>query len=216
MQADLVGNFGLPVQKTIVINNPLDLERIQALSHESVDESADDSRVGLRLVAAGSLIPVKGFDVLIDALALLGDKNFHLTILGDGPAREELESRVRYYGLQARIQFAGFRKNPYPFFRRADAFVLSSRFEGFPNVVLEALACGTPVVATPGGGGILEIVGNVAGCIVADDTSAVALSTAISQLKPGTRIHPDAIQHYAVARVTQQFQSVFSSGTKYA
>jgi glycosyltransferase involved in cell wall biosynthesis len=211
MQADLVDNFGLASQKTVVINNPLDVERIRALSNEAIDSQADEAQGGMRLVAAGSLIPVKGFNVLIEAMALLKHTNFHLTILGDGPQRHELESKVRAHGLQPKIRFAGFCKNPYPFFRRADAFVLTSRFEGFPNVVLEALACGTPVVALPGGGGILEIVGNVAGCAVADDNTAPALSRAIQQIKAGTRVQPDAVRRYSVPETLHEFETVFSS-----
>ena len=76
-----------------------------------------------------------------------------LTLLGEGPLRPELERLAQQSGVADRVHFVGFQKNPYPFFAQADAFVLSSRYEGFPNVVLEALACGTPVIATPAPGG---------------------------------------------------------------
>jgi glycosyltransferase involved in cell wall biosynthesis len=215
MQLDLVGNFGLPLSKTTVINNPLDLQRIRSLANEPADDMLGGEAGDVRLVAAGSLIPVKGFDVLIDAMAQLQCANFQLTILGEGPSRTELELRVRKHALESRVRFVGFRKNPYPYFRRADAFVLCSRFEGFPNAVLEALACGTPVVSTPGAGGILEVVERAAGCIVAADNSAPALATALSRVQPGTRIPPDAVEQYAVAHVTQHYQSVFSNPNRH-
>ena len=111
---------------------------------------------GRRFVAAGRLAPVKGFDRLIDLFAAVGPGD-RLCLFGDGPERTMLEDRARAHGLGGRVRFAGFDPAPWPFYAGADAMLVSSRWEGLPNVALEALACGTPVIATPESGGIAEV-----------------------------------------------------------
>lgn len=211
MRDDLVNNFAMPLGKTVVINNPVDVERVRALAREPTDE-ADAPDAELRLVAAGRLDPMKGFDVLIGALARIPQRRVHLTLLGEGPLRGELERQAREMGVAERISFVGFKRNPYPYFMRADAFVLCSRFEGFPNVVLEALACGTPVVATPGNGGVSEVLEGVVGCVLAAGATEEALAAALSGMQANRRVPSDVVQRYAVAQIVEQYQVMFAGG----
>jgi glycosyltransferase involved in cell wall biosynthesis len=146
-------------------------------------DAPPEGATSLRLVSAGRLTYQKGFDMLIDAVARC-TRSVHLTILGEGPLRRELEERARAKGVSDRVRFAGFLKNPYPFFAQSDAFVLSSRYEGFPNVVLEALACGAPVIALPAPGGVREILEPIAGCVIAKQLTTDSLVQAIEQF-PG-------------------------------
>lgn len=100
---------------------------------------------GPRFVSAGRLTRQKGFDQMIDMLPLLpGDT--HVTVFGEGPDRAALEQQARDTGMARRIEFAGFTRDLPAWIAGADAFLLPSRWEGLPNVVLEALALGTPVV----------------------------------------------------------------------
>ena len=80
-----------------------------------------------------------------------------MTILGEGRQREQLEKLIAAKNLAGRVQLAGYAANPLPQIAAADAFLMPSRFEGSPNAVLEALACGTPAIVTRESGGIAEI-----------------------------------------------------------
>jgi glycosyltransferase involved in cell wall biosynthesis len=101
------------------------------------------------VVGMGRLVPQKDFATLIRAFRIVADRSdARLVILGEGPLRSELEAQTAELGLQDRVSLAGFVANPLPTVRKAQLFVMSSRFEGFGNVIAEALACGTPVVST--------------------------------------------------------------------
>ncbi len=210
MQKDLVEKHGLPIAKTVVINNPVDLERIaadlpaQRRRHRETGEP-------LRLVAAGRLSDVKRFDLLLDALALLRDLNIQLTILGDGPLMADLRRQIARLALDRSVTLLGFRSDPHKYFAESDALVLSSRYEGFPNVVLEALACGIGVITTPAVGGVSEIVSGVAGCEMADEVSAPALATAIRKwaATPFGGIAPSVLEKYRTTEISNQYARLF-------
>lgn len=213
MREDLIGHFAFPPGKAVMIHNPVDIERIRRLAAEviSTDDEipALDSESGPHLVAAGRLSRQKGFDLLIEALALCDDRGPRLTLLGEGPLRPALEELARQRGVADRVRFVGFQKNPYPFFARADAFVLSSRFEGFPNVVLEALACGTPVIATPAPGGVTEIAKLTGGVLLASAVDAEALSVAIKRFIAGeTRIGRITLTAFHVDKIVEQYENL--------
>jgi glycosyltransferase involved in cell wall biosynthesis len=214
MRRDLVDNLGLSANKTCVINNPVDAQRIRqlALQPAAIDFSRDRSAVNgtIELVAAGSLGRVKGFDLLVEAIALCANPRLHLTIVGDGPLRAELQLRAATLGVSAQIRFVGFQRNPYPYFAAADAFILSSRFEGFPNVVLEAMALGTPVISTPAPGGVRESLDRVPGCALADSVSADGLANAIRRFEFGHRLVADVVLPYAVDAITRRYEAVFA------
>lgn len=130
-----------------VCANPVDVDALRAAA-------ANPTRVpgaGLRLVAAGRLSEQKGFDLLLPLLARLPEDTC-LTIYGEGPDRAHLEGLAAQLGLSSRVAFPGFTRDLASALAGADAFVLPSRWEGLPNVVLEALALGVPVVASPEAG----------------------------------------------------------------
>jgi glycosyltransferase involved in cell wall biosynthesis len=110
-------------------------------------------------VAVGRLVFVKGYDILIKSVPQLLQKypDSQLWILGAGSAEAELKDLCNSYGLTQNVHFCGFQENPYNWLKYADLFVLSSKFEGLPNVLLEAIACGCPVIALEGPGGTREI-----------------------------------------------------------
>ena len=109
------------------------------------------------LLSVGSLNYQKGHDILLNTIKSLNDDRFHLTIIGEGVDKKSLKNLGKELNISSQVDFIGFKSNPYPYMHQADLFVLSSRYEGFPNVVLEAMACGIPIVAFDSPGGIAEI-----------------------------------------------------------
>lgn len=214
MHDDLVKNFAFPPAKAVVIHNPVDVEHIRRLAHESFETGfgkQGNANKRIHLVAAGRLSPEKGFDLLLEALTLCRNLYFHLTLLGDGPLRKELEQLAQTKGLIEQVRFAGFQKNPYVFFTQADVFVLSSRFEGFPNVVLEALACGLPVVATPAPGGLNEIALSNSNVFLAKKVDAESLAELICQIAPNLIKRKSVfINDFDLKKVITCYEKIFS------
>ena len=142
------------------------------------------SRPSPLVVACGRLVHQKGFDVLIDAFLSVRDRadGATLWILGQGPLRPLLEAQVSRLGLDDAVVFQGFQSNPFSFMAAADVFVLSSRFEGFGNVVAEAMACGTATVATDCPYGPGEIIENGTSGVLVPVEDREALADALCQV----------------------------------
>ena len=127
------------------------------------------------ILGAGRLVPQKDFPTLIEAFRLaLRVRPLRLIILGEGQMRRELEMKVRLYNLVEHISLPGWSDNPYAFMSRAALFVLSSRHEGFGNVIVEALACGCPVVSTDCQSGPAEIVDDPTVLVPVGDAPALS------------------------------------------
>lgn len=113
---------------------------------------------GKTILSVGTLKPQKDHATLIEAFALLPPElDAKLIILGEGALRRQLEEKIRSMNLEDRVSLPGFMLDPYPWYQTADLFVLSSRWEGFGNVLVEALECGVPVVSTNCDSGPAEI-----------------------------------------------------------
>lgn len=145
-------DYGIDQDRLAVLPHPVDLERVRRHSRSIVRAPGN----GLRFVAAGRMTRQKGFDRLIDLFPTLPE-NAHLTLLGEGEDLEALKQRAARLGVLGRIEFPGFVDNPWAYFAGADAFLLSSRWEGMPNAALEALGVGVPVIARLEAGGVTEI-----------------------------------------------------------
>jgi glycosyltransferase involved in cell wall biosynthesis len=133
-----------------------------------------------RILAAGSLKEQKNHLLLLEAMSLLSPHvNASLVIIGEGELRSILEDRVERLGLQDRVRLPGYIKDPSPYFRAADLFVLSSDYEGFGNVIVEALSVGLPVVSTNCPDGPAEILDDGQFGILVPCAEPVALANAI-------------------------------------
>ena len=178
MLDDLNEQFELPREKMVRIYNPVDCERIRSLA---ADRPNPFTRPGPHLVASGRLEHAKGFDILLDAMVEVRRSIplVQLSILGSGGLDQDLRNQCARLRLNATISFVGFRSNPFPYYSNADLFVLSSRYEGLPNAMLEAMALNTPVVATDCPGGVREIVKGWPNCRLARPEDAASLAEAI-------------------------------------
>jgi glycosyltransferase involved in cell wall biosynthesis len=150
---DLVTRFAVARDRIHVVHNPVDSDAILAAAAEPLDRDVQAQWDRPVLVAAGRLADAKNYPLLVDAMRVLRQRvPARLFILGDGERAEAIRARIASCGLGDAIVLCGFQKNPWKFIGRADAFVLTSRYEGFGNVIVEALACGVPVVATASAG----------------------------------------------------------------
>lgn len=132
------------------------------------------------LVACGSLTHQKGYPYLLEAFRQVRSQEAaELWILGEGDQRDNIESRVTELGLEEHVSLLGFRDNPFKFMAMADVFVLSSLWEGFGNVIVEAMACGTPVVSTDCPHGPGEIISHEENGLLVPPADADALSEAL-------------------------------------
>ncbi len=146
ISGELMG-YGIAKEKITVIHNMVDCRNIAVLSEEEVFET-DVFNQGLPvIITVGSLTKQKNHVLLLKAFkAVLNYIDARLLILGEGPLLGELTEQSKMLGLEDKIVFMGFQKNPFKYIARSDVFVLASLWEGFPNVMLEAFACGTPVI----------------------------------------------------------------------
>lgn len=157
---DLVENFGVPARKVSVIPNPVVDAALAEAAAEPLDDPWFARGAAPVFLSAGRLTEQKDFPVLLRAFRMLREgREARLVILGEGEERARLEALIGETGLSADAALGGFVENPYARMSRAAAFVLSSRWEGLPTVLIEALACGCPVVSTDCPSGPREILG---------------------------------------------------------
>ncbi len=159
IKIDLIENFNLPEDKIKVIFNPVNLEKIKKLAKEEIDEHKwFKERIPI-IINVARLVEQKGQIYLIKAFKLVRECiSARLVILGNGEMKNYLVQIANDLGISDDIYFLGFQKNPYKFMKNSSIFILSSLFEGFPNVIIEAMACGTPVISSDCPSGPGEII----------------------------------------------------------
>jgi len=213
MYKDL-GNVIGEDQNLVLINNPVDLEKIQNQLKVHIESRNErmffNKATDIHFVAAGRLIDQKGFSLLINAIGILASPRVKLAILGHGPLRVELQNQIESLNLQDSIFLMGYQKNPYTWIDKANAYILSSHYEGFPNVVLEALACRTQVLSTPAPGGAREILDKINGCYVAERIDAHSLADAMSLFIATGEIPltSKAIEPYKIEKIIDTYTTV--------
>ena len=186
MVEDCVSFYGCARTKLRVIPNGVDIEAVDRARAEAPAHPWATQDIPL-VVGMGRLCPQKGFDVLLRAFAIAARVNAdaRLLILGKGADGPRLVAEAAALGMGDRVDFPGWLPNPLAILSRAAAFVLSSRYEGFPNGVLEAMACGAPVVATDCPSGPREILDGGTGMLVPVDDAEAMASALVRLLSDG-------------------------------
>ncbi|WLT30171.1 glycosyltransferase family 4 protein [Geothrix sp. PMB-07] len=161
----------------VVIPNPVPLPPLPPVAPPTAGQN-------LRMVALGRLSPVKGFDVLVAAFAAASARapQWELEVWGEGSERKALEQMVRDLDMEQRIHFKGLTDRPFDVLCAADLFVMSSHAEGFPNALVEAMACGCPVISTRFGGAVNEIIQDGVNGRLVPPANPEALAEAMVQL----------------------------------
>jgi glycosyltransferase involved in cell wall biosynthesis len=166
IRMDLIEKYDIESKKIEYLYNPFDIETIKNKSEIELSENEKNYFTdGINLIAVGRIADDKGYYHLVKAMSLLKTRNINMLIIGEGPRFEDLKKLIENLKLQKNVKLLGNQSNPYKFMKYADAFILTSLREGFPNVLVEAMAVGIPVISTNCFSGPSEI---IADAIVVD------------------------------------------------
>ncbi len=174
----LVENYDVDRSCLQVIPNPVDLDALR----EGANEPPPAGLPGRFIVGVGRLDHQKGFDLLLEAFAKIEDPELGLVLVGRGPERDALKAKAENLGLGDRVHFPGFVEHPSAIVSRAELFCLSSRWEGFGHVIVEAMAVGCPVVVTDCEFGPAEIVESGESGLLVPPEDVDALAEALARL----------------------------------
>lgn len=212
--ADLTSAFHLAAERIVIIPNPVDLPEIDRLSSEPLAGVATDGRP--MIVAAGRLAEAKNYPLLVESLRLLRrERPFIALILGEGELERSIREAIAGAGLENDVFLCGFQTNPWKYMARADVFALTSRYEGFGNVLVEAMACGAPVVATSSPG-TREIVECGRTGLLVDDHAAEPFARALADVLSDqprrasmSRAARAAAERFALPLVVERYEALF-------
>lgn len=199
-----------------IIKNAIDFGCIDDKKHEALDFS----NIPYVLAVGRMDDDIKRFDHIIKAYAnsVLPGKGVQLVILGDGKIKPELIELSKNIGGEDLIRFEGFQKNPFKYFAKAHSFVLASRFEGFPMVLIESLACGTPVISYDCLTGPSEIINDGHNGLLVENGNIAALSTAITRMHTDEKLYAfcknnarQSVDHLAMEHIQQQWLTLLET-----
>ncbi len=200
---DLVTNFGIDGEKIVVIHNPIDVKEVIHKSMEMI-EDADAWKRHFNVICVGSLVKSKGHIYLLEAMNELVNKrgyDIKLRLIGTGPLRKELGEVAKRYHLEKHVEFLGFQTNPFKYMRNGDVFVLPALWEGFGNVIVEAMACGIPVISTLCESGPREIIEHSKTGILVEPKNVSQIVEAIQLIKDNDNL-ADQLRSNALHRAT--------------
>lgn len=208
---DLCRLGGLDPRRVHVVHNPAAIDPKTVHGREVDADTLWGRTGGLRILSVGTLKPQKDHATLLRALALLPPVvDARLVVLGDGALRHELTTLAEHLGVSSRVVFQGFVEDPTPWLRTADVFVLSSRWEGFANVIVEALSFGVPVVSTNCPSGPSEILedGRFGDLVGVADAEGMARAIVRSQGRWSRQLLMDRSKDFSVGMIARQYLRV--------
>lgn len=218
MMEDLITKFHIDKDKMVVIPNPVSLTEIKQKSLENnANVKLKFAKNRVNLISIGRFRSEKKIERLIKAVNMIGREKYKIHLVGDGIEEQKLRALVHNYGMQDIVEFHGIQSNPFPYLKSADALVLSSDYEGSPNVVLEAICLNKPVISTPSIGGLMEIHDNVDCIFLSNRRSAESLGEAIKEAESTNffqrkfDLSERFIEKHNILRVLNQYEDLFCS-----
>jgi len=210
---DLSDMIDLPRDRIEVIHNPIVSPGMLEQSNLPLNHpwfGKDEPPV---ILAVGRLIPAKDFPTLIRAFSIvLKQTNARLLILGEGKDRPKLEALIGDLELNDTVSLPGFADNPYQYMRHADVFVLSSAWEGFCNVLIEALACGTSVISTDCKSGPRELLKDGRHGVLVDVGDVNALANALVKHFSSHQTYEDIeVAQYSIPTIAEMYEEVLQT-----
>ena len=214
MANDLIKNFGVKAKNISIINNPLQLNS----SEKNTGMPSPFLNTKYKLLYAGRLHSVKRIEILIDVIALL-DEQYSLTIAGEGPEQNHLEGLVAQKQLTGKIKFTGLVNDLAYYYKNASCLLIASLYEGFPNVAIEAMSVGCPVIGYQMAGGADEILRNYGGIHLQQDSS---ISTFAEQIKIVCETNPfikqkiieECLSKYGLEKIGNKYYELIVNTTK--
>ena len=205
---DLVQITGLPRNEIQIIYNPVVTPELAEKVTASLNHPWFEIGQPPVLLAVGRLTAQKDFPTLIQAIAQVRQSQpVRLIILGEGPDRPSLETLIKDLGMEEDMRLPGFVENPYAYMSRASLFVLSSRWEGLPTVLIEALYCGVPVISTDCPSGPREILadGKYGALVPVQDPTALAEMIKMALTERTPRPTRESWRSYELETIVDQY-----------
>lgn len=212
MQDEFLALSDIDSDKVVTIYNPLPINNIKQKSHEQVDHPWYHEHSYPVILSVGRLVTVKDFATLIKAFGIVNRKTpCRLMILGEGLLRSELQTLINSLDLQESVELAGFSSNPFKYMRQSNVYVLSSLWEGFPNSLVEAMACNVPIVATNCEGGTSEILdsGNLGKLVPVRNEAAMAKAILESLEHPNTPDYDKKLNEFLAENIFKKYDVLF-------
>ncbi|WP_219835801.1 glycosyltransferase [Paenibacillus sp. R14(2021)] len=212
MAEDLIRFSRLPAGKVTIIHNPVVTEEVNKRASQQAEHAWITDKQLPVCISVGRLVEQKNYDVLLRAFALVQQQlPCRLIVLGEGKERAKLEGLRDRLGLTDKVDFHGFASNPFAYVAKADLFVLSSRWEGMPNVLLEALAVGIQIVSTDCIGVDDVLDGGKYGAIVpvggeAELASAIARSLSRQDAAACADRQKSRAAHFNIERISNEYR----------
>jgi glycosyltransferase involved in cell wall biosynthesis len=206
-------------ERVVSIPNPVAIPQARSATHPSVSDQS------LRVVAMGRLVRQKGFDLLLQAFSEVTPRFPHtsLVIYGDGPEREALQAQADALGLDGRVSFPGQTDRAAQALGDAALFVLPSRYEGFPNVLIEAMSLGRAVIAFDCPSGPAEIIRHEIDGLLVPACDVEALAAAMTRLLSDSELRAriaaraaEVSDRYSLQRVIADWERVLEGTVRYA
>ncbi len=211
VQRDLLCYTRVPQERIVLIYNPSYTSRLLQLREQPVEHPWFAPGEPPVVLGVGRFYPQKDFATLLKAFALVRtSRPARLVILGEGPLRSELAALAQRLGIADSVSLPGFVENPFAYMRRASVFVLPSRYEGLPNVLIQAMACGCPVVSTNCPSGPEDILDNGRYGHLVPVGDVEAMAKAIVRVLEGDvpTVPEEWLQQFHEERVAQQYLQI--------